>query len=65
MQYVQIEIEKGKEEKNKNKSTSTLRKKEDITQGEYAYFRLARSAGTNTPTGRVDRNWMKSGGKAP
>ena len=45
---VQIEIEKskkGKEEK-KNKIRQHLeRKKEDSTHGEYAYFRLARSAG--------------------
>ena len=32
--------------KNKDKSTSaTEERKEDSTQGEYAYFRLARSAG--------------------
>ena len=39
-----MEIEKGKEEKRKKKkSTSTTQ--EDSTKGEYAYFRLARSAG--------------------
>ena len=38
-------IEKGKEEKKKIKiSQHQQRKKEDSTQGEYAYFRLARSA---------------------
>ena len=43
---VQIEIEKGKEEKKKIKiSQHQQRKKEGSTQGEYAYFRLARSAG--------------------
>ena len=34
---------KGKEEKKINQHEE--RKKEDSTQGEYAYFRLARSAG--------------------
>ena len=47
---VQIEIEKGKEEKKKkeDKSTSATQERkntEDSTQGEYAYFRLERSAG--------------------
>ena len=45
---VQIEIEKskkGKEEKKNKISQHLERKKEDSTHGEYAYFRLARSAG--------------------
>ena len=43
---VQIEIEKGKEEKKKKKIRQhQQRKEEDRTQEEYAYFRLARSAG--------------------
>ena len=42
---VQIKIEKGKKEKKKNKKKSTSRTQEDSTQGEYAHFRLARSAG--------------------
>ena len=41
---VQIEIEKEKEEK-KNKESHQQRKQEDSTQGEYAYFSLARSTG--------------------
>ena len=40
---VQIEIEKGKEEKKKNVDINNARR--DITQGQYAYLRLARSAG--------------------
>ena len=42
---VQIEIEKGKAEKKNKISQHQERKKEDSTPGEYAYFRLARSAG--------------------
>ena len=46
---VQIEINRkreGRDENSKDKSTSaTQERKEDSTQGEYAYFRLARSAG--------------------
>ena len=42
---VQIAFEKGKEEKKKIKMKSTSATQEDSTQGEYAYFRLARSAG--------------------
>ena len=52
----QIEIEKGKEEKEKKKiSQHQQRKKEDSTQGDYAYFRLARSAGGGAAPRRGNR----------
>ena len=42
---VQIEIQKGEEEKENKRSQNQQRKKHDRTQGEFACFRLARSAG--------------------
>ena len=59
--HLQIEIEKGKkkggrEEKNKDKPTSAQQErkvnisKEDCTQGEYAYFKLASTGGCSANT---------------
>ena len=42
---VQIEIEQGKEEQNTYISQHQQRKKEDCTQGEYAYFNLQGARG--------------------
>ena len=58
---VQIEIEgrEGREENNKDKSTSATqerKKKEDSTQREYAYFRLARSVGGGVAPSRNNKN---------
>ena len=53
---VQIEIEKreGREKQNKVNQHQE-RKKEDNTQGEYSYFRLARSAGGGVAPRRNNR----------
>ena len=62
---VQIEIEKGKEEK-KKLSPHQESKKEDSTQGEYAYSRLARSGGVVAPRddNRISESATKESKKA-